>query len=168
MKEKLYNHYLKIGPRRCVVGIVILLIILDVLNGIYLKSSWALKDTSQQMVLLMIKLMKASPADFDLDTMREMGGLVDKAFDFMLFLLLMNNLFFYLFYLRKKLWAQAYVLVYTLTAGIFSILMIFDGLGMGLGWMAFNLLTIPLYFYLYMAVKLLKKETTLEPKKKGR
>jgi hypothetical protein len=46
--------------------------------------------------------------------------------------------------------------------------MIFDGLGMGLGWMAFNLLTIPLYFYLYMAVKLLKKETTLEPKKKGR
>ena len=168
MKEKLYNHFLKIGPRRCVVGIVILLIILDILNGIYLKSSWDLKDTSQQMVILMIKLMKASPADFDADTMLEMSGLIDKAFDFMLFLLLMNNLFFYLFYLRKKLWAQAYVLFYTLTASIFSIAMIFDGLAMGLGWMIFNLLTIPLYFYLYMAVKLLKKETTLEPKKKGR
>ena len=52
MKEKLYNHFLKIGPRRCVVGIVILLIILDILNGIYLKGSWALKNTSQQMVIL--------------------------------------------------------------------------------------------------------------------
>lgn len=168
MKEKLYNHFLKIGPRRCVVGIVISLIILDVLNGIYLKGSWTLKNTSHQVVLLIIKFMKATPADFDADTMREMSGLVDKAFDFMLFLLLMNNLFFYLFYLRKKLWAQGYILFYTLTAGIFSVLMIFDGLGMGWGWMFFNLLTIPLYFYFYMAVKLLRKETTLEPKKKGR
>lgn len=168
MKEKLYNHFLKIGPRRCVMGIVILLIILDILNGIYLKSSWGLKNTSDQFVLVFIKLMKASPADFDPDTMREMSGLVDKAFDFMLFLLLVNNLFFYLFYLRKKLWAQGYVLFYTLTASIFSVLMIVDGLSMGWGWMIFNLLTIPLYFYLYMAVKLLKKETTLEPKKKGR
>lgn len=168
MKEKLYNHFLKIGPRRCVVGIVILLIILDILNGIYLKGSWGLKNTSHQMVLLIIQLMKASPADFDLDTMREMAGLVDKALDFLLFLLLLNNLFFYFFYLRKKLWAQGYVLFYTLTACIFSITMIFDGLGMGWGWMIFNVLTIPLYFYMYMAVKLLKNETTLEPKKKGR
>lgn len=168
MREKLYNHFLKIGPRRCVVGVVILLIILDILNGIYLKASWELREASHQMVILMIKLMKASPTDFDVDTMREMAGLVDKAFDFMLFLVLMNNLFFYLFYLRKKLWAQGYVLFYTLTAGIFSLTMLFDGMTMGAGWMIFNLLTIPLYFYLYMAVKLLRKETTLEPKKKGR
>lgn len=168
MREKLYNHFLKIGPRRCVVGIVILLIILDILNGIYLKASWELRDASHQMVVVMIKLMKASPTDFDNDTMREMTGLVDKAFDFMLFLVMMNNLFFYLFYLRKKLWAQGYVLFYTLTAGFFSLTMLFDGLSMGWGWMIFNLLTIPLYFYLYMAVKLLRKETTLEPKKKGR
>lgn len=168
MKEKLYPHFMKIGPRRFVVGTVIILIILDILNGYYLKLSMAKNDLSHKMVLLIIERMQLNPSDFDRATMAEIGGLVDKSFDFFLFLVLFNNLFFYLFYLRKKLWAQAYVLFYTLTAGIFSLLMIFDGYGMGMGWMIFNILTIPLYLYLYMGVKLLKNETTLVPEKKAR
>lgn len=165
MKEKLYSHFMKIGPRRFVVGTVIILIILDILNGVYLKMAMAKNQLSEKMVLLIIDGMKLEPVDFDRATMAEISGLVDKSFDFFLFLVLFNNLFFYLFYLRKKLWAQGYVLFYTLTAGIFSMMMIFDGYGMGAGWMIFNLLTIPLYFYLYFGVKLLKNETTLAPKK---
>jgi hypothetical protein len=168
MKEKLLNHFMRIGPRRFVVGTVILLVILDVLNSIYLKLSWVKNDLSHKIVLLIIERMKLQIGDFDQATIMEISGLTNKSFDFFLLLILVNNLFFYFFYLRKKLWAQAYVLFYALTACIFSATMIFDGYGMGLGWMIFNILTVPLYLYIYWGVKLLKNETTLVPEKKGR
>jgi hypothetical protein len=168
MKEKLYNHFLRIGPRRFVVSTVLSLVVLDIINGFYLKLSWVKNGLSDKMVMLVIEGMKLQPEDFDQSTMLEIGGLVDKSFDFFLFLIMTNNLFFYFFYLRKKLWAQGYVLFYTLTAAMFSGLMIFDGYGMGLGWMVFNLLTVPFYVYLYMGVKLLKNETTLVTGKKAR
>jgi len=168
MKEKLLNHYMKIGSRRFVVGTVVMLVILDILNGVYLKFSWVKNGLSDKMVLMFINGMQLKPIDFDQATMAEIGGLVNKSFDFLLFVILVNNLFFYFFYLRKKHWAQGYVLFYTLTASIFSIMMIFDGNDMGSGWMIFNLLTIPFYLYLYLGVKLLKKETILVLEKKGR
>lgn len=166
MKEKLKDHFMRIGPRRFVVGTVIILILLDILNGIYLKQVWGKND--EALLLQVIRMIEVNPADFDQATMAEMRGLIDKSFSFMLFSILLNNLFFYLFYLRKKLWAQGFVLFYTLTAAIFSAAMIFDGFTLGIGWFIFNLLTIPVYLYLYAGVKLLKKETTLEPEKKAR
>ena len=167
MKEKLQNHYKKLVPRQFVTATVITLVILDILNGIYLKLSWVKNGLSKNIVLIIIERMKLNVTDFDQGTMVEVGGLVDKSFNFFLFLILMNNLFFYLFYLRKKIWAQGYVLFYTFTGAIFSGLMIFDGYGMGLGWMIFNLMAIPLYAYLYLGVKVLKEETTLVPEKKA-
>lgn len=168
MKEKIQSHFKKFAPRQFVVGVVTVLIILDILNGLYLKLSWAKNALSKNMVILIIEQMKLQAADFDHATMTEIGGLVDKSFDFLLFLILMNNLFFYLFYLRKKIWAQGYVLFYTFSGMIFSAFMIFDGYGMGAGWMIFNLLAVPLYAYLYFGVKFLKNETTLVPEKKAR
>ena len=167
MKEKLLNHYKKLVPRQFVTGAVIALVTLDILNGIYLKLSWVKNGLSKNMVLIIIQRMKLQTTDFDHATMTEIGGLVDKSFDFFLFLILMNNLFFYLFYLRKKIWAQGYVLFYTLSGAIFSGFMIFDGYGMGAGWMMFNLLAIPLYMYLYMGVKVHKFETSPVPEKKA-
>lgn len=167
MKENLKQHFLKIGPRRFVVATVFLLITLDILNSIYLKLAFAKNDLSGKMVHMMIERMKLSTTDLDQNTLREIGGLVDKSLDFFLFVVFINNLFFYLFYLRKKLWAQGYVLAYALTAGIFSMAMIFDGYGMGAGWLIYNLITIPLYFYLYTGIKLLRDETTLVPEKKA-
>lgn len=167
MKEKLRNHYRKLAPRQFVAGVVIVLVILDILNGLYLKLSWVKNGLSKNTVLLIIQGMKLHATDFDQATMTEIGGLVDKSFDFFLFLILMNNLFFYLFYLRQKIWAQGYVLFYTLSGAIFSGFMIFDGYGMGFGWMIFNLLAIPLYMYLYFGVKVLKFETTPVPKMKA-
>jgi hypothetical protein len=166
MKEKLQNHYRKLAPRQFVAGAVIVLVILDILNGLYLKLSWVKNGLSKNTVLLIIQGMKLHPTDFDQATMTEIGGLVEKSFDFFLFLILMNNLFFYLFYLRQKIWAQGYVLFYTLTGAIFSGFMIFDGYGMGIGWMMFNLLAVPLYMYLYMGVKVHKFETIPVPEKK--
>lgn len=167
MKERLRNHYRKIAPRQFVVATVITLIILDILNGIYLKLIWAKNDLSKNIVLISINRMKLSVADFDQATMMQVGGLLDKSVDFFLFIFLMNNLFFYFFYLRKKLWAQGFVLFYTLTGAIFSGCVIFDGFSLGAGWIIFNLLAIPLYLYLYFGVKILKPETTLVPKKKA-
>lgn len=167
MKEKLRNHYLKLGPRRFVILTVILLIILDFLSGYYLKLTWASKDFSQKMLELSVENMKLQVTDFSQETMNEMVGLVNMTIDFMLVLLFINNLFFYFFYLRKKLWAQSYVLFYTLTAAFLSLTMVFDHQA-GTGWLIFNILTIPTYAYLYMGVKLLKPETTLVPEKKAR
>lgn len=168
MKEKLQNHYLKIGPRRFVVGAVIMLIITDILNGLYFKIYWVKNSLSEKNVLFILDRMKTNPAELNDATLLEIGALVDKSFDFFLFVILVNNLFFYLFYLRKKLWAQGYVLFYTFTALIFSFATPFMGGGMGPAWMIFNLLTIPFYIYLFLGIKLLKNETTLVPQKKAR
>ncbi|MBA2405762.1 MAG: hypothetical protein H0V66_13385 [Bdellovibrionales bacterium] len=168
MKEKLLPHYLKIGPRRFVIGSVIVLVILDLLNGTYLREFWVKNDMSQKNVLMIIARMEAQPTELNPDTLLEVGMLVDQSFAFLLFVILVNNLFFYFFYLRKKLWAQGYILFYTLTAALFSAATLFMKDGMGLGWMTFQLVCIPIYSYLYMGVKLLKAETTLVPEKKGR
>lgn len=167
MKEKLLAHFHKIGPRRFVVATVVLLLVLDLVNIYYLKLSWEANRLADNMVQLSITNMKLNPSDFSPETITEMTGLMNKSFDFMLFLILLNNLFFYFFYLRKKLWAQGYVLFYTLTAALFSFTLILDR-GMGMGWLFFNIATIPVYLYLYCGVKWLKNETTLVPEKKAR
>lgn len=167
MKEKLLNHFQKLGPRRFVVGTVILLIILDVLNGYYFKLFWQSRNMSHKMALMAFERMKVQH-DLDEGTILEVAGLVEKSFDFFLLVILINNLFFYGFYLRKKLWAQGYVLVYTFSAAIMTSSMLFDGLRLGWGWFMFNVITIPLYLYLFAGVKLLKDQTTLVPEKKAR
>lgn len=168
MREKLKAHYLRFGPRRFVIFTVLTLLVTDLLNSYYLKLYWAKKGLSTAMVYLSIKRSSLSIDEFSPETLMEMSGFVDNAFSFFLLVVLANNLFFYLFYLRKKLWAQGFVLFYALTATFFSLTFIFDGADLGIGWLAYNLLTIPYYLYVYTGVKLLKAETTLEPGKKGR
>lgn len=170
MKEKLKAHFLKWGSRRFVVVTVLLLTILDIVNSYYMKLYWQKKDMSTFMVHQSILRGNMSVEEFSRDTIYEMTGFVNNAFMFFLFLIFVNNLFFYLFYLRKKLWAQGYVLFYTLTAGIFSVSFLIDDVGLGWGWMLYNTLTIFLYLYLCAGVMLLKDETVIIPEggKKGR
>ena len=160
------KHYLGLGPRRFVIGTVILLIILDIVSGYYLKLSWESKNVYEQMVHFWITSLKFQTGDLSADTLVEVSGLMQKTLDFFLFLLFLNNLFFYFFYLRKKLWAQGYILFYTLTGALFSLAMIFDG--MGAEGIATNIICTIIYTYLFFGVKFLKSETTLVPEKKGR
>lgn len=167
MKEKLKAHYLKFGPRPFVIFTVLTLLIMDVFNGYYLRLYWLHKNLSLNIVRGSLS-RGISIDDLSPGTIMEMTGLINNVFYFFLFLLLVNNLFFYLFYLKKKLWAQGYVIFYTLTGAILSCTFIFDQAGLGPFWMAFNLITIPVYLYLYCGVGLLKLETTLVSEKKGR
>ena len=160
MKEKLKKHFLKLGPRRFVIGTVILLIAMDIVNSWYLKLYWLKKDFSTFAVHRMIEKNGEVIEHFSRDTILEMKGFIDNTFYFFLFLVLINNFFFYFFYLRKKLWAQSYVLFYTLTAAIFSLSFLVDHADLGWQWMLYNFLTIPVYGYLYLGVKFLKTETT--------
>ncbi len=166
MKEKLRNHFLNLGPRRFVILAVIALIILDLLTAYYFRLSWETRGLSKSLVALSIGQAKFSVSDFSQETLLEMSGLVNQTIDFLLILLIFNNLFFYFFYLKKKLWAQSYVLFYTLSAAVLSLTMIFDN-QLGIGWLLFNIATIPTYMYLYFGVKLLKPETILVPEKKA-
>lgn len=170
MKEKLKTHFLNFGPRKFVTTAVIVLFILDVVNCYYLKLYWMSKSMSDILVQESIKRSSLLIEDFSRDTLMEMTGFVNNTFFFFLLIILANNLFFYFFYLKKRLWAQGYVLFYTLTAALFSLTFIFDNANLGVGWIIYNVLTIFVYIYLYFGVKLLKNETVIIPVsgKKGR
>lgn len=170
MKEKLKKHFLAYGPRRFVVCATLALLILDLLNGYYLKLWWVHKDASSRIVHGVLNAKQMSANEFNTDTVQEVLQLADNAFYFFLYIILINNLFFYFFYLRKKLWAQSFVLVYTLSAAFFNLTFIAEGPILGTGWFVFNLSTILIYGYLFLGVKLLKLETTTIPVggKKGR
>lgn len=161
--EKLRTHYLKLGPRRFVIGTIILLIILDIINSYYLKLYWLKKDYSTFSVHYMIKQNGEVLESFSPETILEMKSFIDNTFYFFLFLVFINNIFFYFAYLLRKLWAQGYVLFYTLTASIFAISFLIDRDGLGWGWFIYNFSTMFIYAYLYFGVKLLKPETTFNP-----
>lgn len=168
MMEKIREHFLRLGPRRFVISTVVLLILTDLINSWYLKLYWVKKDYAQLLVRQSIQRSGLLYEDFNIGTINEMLGFLNNTFHFFLLIILVNNLFFYVFYLRKRLWAQGFVLFYTLTAAMFSLTLLFDNAGLGAGWMTYNLLTIPLYIYLFLGVKVLRPETTVESGKKGR
>jgi hypothetical protein len=166
MKEKLRQHFLKIGPRRFVLMTIFSLLILDLLTGHSFRMSLIQNGFSEKIVQLSIKQANLQASDLSNETLSEVHNLMNMSLDFMLGLILVNNIFFYFFYFKKKLWAYSYVAFYTLTAGFLSLSMIFDK-HVSTGWLIFNIATIPMYLYLFLGVKLLKAETTLAPKKKG-
>jgi hypothetical protein len=168
MMEKIRSHFLKFGARRFVLSCVGLLVLTDLLNCYFLKLYWVKKDFSAQLVLRALGVSSLTHSDLSSETFQELRHFLDRSFLFIVLVILANNVFFYYFYLQKKLWAQGFVLVYCLTAGIFSLTFVIDHADMGAGWMAYNILTIPLYVYLCLGVKVLKPETTLAPKKKER
>jgi hypothetical protein len=165
MKQKILSHYMALGPRRFVIGTVLILIILDILSGYYLKVSWDHKNFYGQAVDFWIKSLKLDAGDISAATMGEILGLIRKSFDLFLVLVFLNNLFFYFFYLKKKLWAQGYILFYTITGSLMSLFMVFDNMGMG--WISVNLMSSAIYFYLFLGVKLLKHQTTSKEEKKA-
>jgi hypothetical protein len=166
MKEKLKNHFLNFGPQRFVIFTVLSLFATDILNCYYLKLYWLKKDVSLMMVYQSVTQTGALVEDFNPDTISEMVGFVNNTFYFLLLIILVNNAFFYLFYFKKRLWAQGYVLFYTLTAALFSVSFVIDNVGLGAGWMAYNILSLPFYLYLFFGVKLLKLETTIPAREK--
>ena len=168
MKDKLKAHFLKFGPRRFVIFASLSLLITDLINGYYLKLYWQAKELSERFVTLSILRSGGDLSDFSTSTFAEMLGFVDNMFYFFLLIILINNAFFYFFYLRKKLWAQGFILFYTLTACLMSFTLVIDNAGLGAGWLIYNILTLPYYVYVYFGVKLLKEETTLGHEKKAR
>jgi hypothetical protein len=168
MMEKLKAHYLKMGPKTFVILCVLLLLVTDLLNSYYLKLWWKTKNLSANFVHLMAQRSGMSLHEFDHATVQDWMQLIDNAVYFLIIIVIVNNLFFYLFYLRKKLWAQGFVLFYTFTAALFAGTFIFDNAGLGMGWLVYNTLTLFMYIYLYLGVKLLRTETTLVREKKGR
>ncbi len=157
---KVKTHFLSFGPRRFVISTVIVLIILDIINSIYLRSYWVFKDLSRATVEKLANKEGMQFSELSEQTITEVTAMINNAFFFFLFIILINNLFFYFFYLRKKLWAQGYVLFYAITNSLLAVLFLVEGPIVGWPWFIYNLITIFLYFYLYLGVKVLKYETT--------
>lgn len=160
MLQRFKPHFLKLGPRRFVIGTVLLLIILDLINSYYLRIWWQHRDISILMTKTLATKQGLDWSELSQESIREVKGVVDQGFYFFLFIVLINNFFFYAFYLRKKLWAQGYVLFYCLTTSIFAISFIVEGPILGVPWYIYNISTLFIYAYLYVGVKLLKFETT--------
>lgn len=160
MFQRFKPHFLKLGPRRFVIGTVLLLIILDIVNSYYLRIWWQHRDISILMTKTLATKQGLDWSELSTESISEVKGVVDQAFYFFLFIVLINNFFFYVFYLRKKLWAQGYVLFYCLTTSLFAVTFIYEGPILGLPWYAYNIATLFIYAYLYVGAKLLKYETT--------
>lgn len=158
--EKMKSHFLRFGPRRFVLGAVLLLIGLDILNTLYLRDYWLHKNLSLMYVEKIAMTQGLDFSQLSASSIREVKAVVDNSFSFFLFIVLLNNFFFYAFYLRKKLWAQGYVLFYTVTNALLALLFLTEGPVLGATWFMYNILTLPLYLYLYFGVKVLKFETT--------
>lgn len=165
MRDKLRQHFLNIGPRRFVWATISVLIITDLLNSWYMKLYWENKNIAKIFIERSIRQSGYVLEDFSRDTMVEMSGFLTNTFHFFLILILANNLFFYFWYSRKKLWAQGYVLFYVLTGSLLSFSFMIDNAGLGPIWMAYNVATVFIYGYLFFGIKLLKPETTVEKKK---
>ncbi len=159
MREKLTAHFRKFGPRKFVIMTVVLLIVTDLLNSWYLRLWWVAKDMSYKGVQMTAAKMGGSVDELDPASILEIKQFFNNSFFFFLVIILANNLFFYLFYLRRKLWAQGFVLFYTLSAAALSGLFLFDNAGLGMGWYIYNLLMIPIYTYMFLGVKYLKQDT---------
>ncbi len=160
MLEKIKPHFLKLGPRRFVIGTVVLLQILDLVNSYYLRLYWVHKDLSRLYVERLALTQGLNFQELSPGSLREITQVIDNGFFFFLFIILLNNLFFYVFYLRRKLWAQGYILFYTLSNAALAVLFLAEGPVLGAAWFSYNLATILIYAYLYLGVKVLKQETT--------
>lgn len=159
MREKLTAHFRKFGPRKFVIMTVVILIVTDLLNSWYLRLWWVAKDMSKTLLVQSAERSGMVLSDLGPDSIRELEQFFDSSFYFLLFIILANNLFFYLFYLRRKLWAQGFVLFYALTAAMFSGVFLFDNAGLGSAWYIYNLVMIFIYTYLFLGVKYLKQDT---------
>lgn len=160
MMQKIKPHFLKLGPRRFVIGTIILLIVIDLVNSYYLRIWWVHRDLSMLFVQKLAERQGISLSELVPNSIDEIKYLIDNCFFFFLLIVLANNFFFYAFYLKKKLWAQGYVLFYTLTGAFMSLGFLIEGPILGIPWFVYNLSTIAIYLYLYFGVKVLKFETT--------
>lgn len=168
MKEKIKAHFLKFNPRHFVVFTVLTLFVTDLVNTWFLRIFWQSKNMSLNILRTIFAQKGVNLNDFSAPSIEEMVGFVANSFSFFLFIILVNNLFFYLFYLRRKLWAQGFILFYALTGALLQLTYIFDSETVGRGWIVYNLLTIPYYLYIFLGVKFLKAETTdAVPEKKA-
>ncbi len=154
MKQKLINHYKRWKPKTFLGLAVLTLLGLDLGNGQFLRLSWLEKNTSLNLVHLLGQKGELNLADLSPDTMTELVGMVDNTFLFFLLIVLVNNLFFYLFTLRGKLWAHSFLVFYTMTGALFSLVMVVDSFGMGSFWGLFNILSIAIYTYTFVGLKI--------------
>lgn len=161
MLEKIKKHFLGLNPKYFVILTVAGLVVLDLINSYYLRIYWVHKNLS---LIYVEKVALTQGLDFthlSSDSIQEVKQVIDNGFFFFLFIVFANNLFFYFFYLRKKLWAQGYVLFYTITNSILALLFIIEGPILGVSWFIYNIMTIFIYLYLYLGVKVLKNSTSV-------
>jgi hypothetical protein len=150
------KHYLKYDQIKFITFAIFILFFLDLINSYYLRLYWTHKNLS---LLYVEKIASNQGIDFSQlseQSIIEIKQIIDNGFYFFLFIILINNLFFYFFYLRKKLWAQGYVIFYAITNSLLSILFLVEGPVLGSAWFIYNLITIGIYLYLYLGMKSLK------------
>ena len=153
MKDKLLNHFKKWKPKTFLWSAVLTLLAMDFGNGQFLRLSWLEKNSSRGIVNILASQGELSLSELSSDTMTELLGMIDNTFLFFLFIILINNLFFYLFTLRGKAWAHSYLVFYAGTGALFSLIMVIDSFGMGSFWGIFNIASILIYLYLFIGLK---------------
>jgi hypothetical protein len=161
MMLKIKNHFKKFNLFHFTLGVIVSLIVLDLINFYYLSLYW----TKQNLSLLYVQRLSLGQGldvhQLSTQSIQEIKQVIDNSFFLFLVIVLINNLFFYIFYFRNKLWAQSYVLFYTLSNSVLAVLFLVEGPILGIPWFIYNLVTIFLYIYLYLGIKFFKDESMI-------
>ena len=156
MKEKFINHFKRWRSKTFLWLSVLILLLLDLGNGQFLRLSWFKNNSSFNLANLLASRGEVQLSELSQDTLIELIGMIDNTFLFFLFIILLNNIFFYFFTLRGKLWAHSFLVFYTMTGALFSLIMVKDSFSLGITWGVFNVLSIVVYGYIFFGLKFVK------------
>lgn len=149
LQNKIRKHFQFFTLNQFQLIIVVSFIILDVLNSLYLKNYWIEKDLTKIYLKKMAQMQGMSLSHLAQNSLNEIQNLISLGFTFLILLFFFNNLFFYIFYLRKKIWAEKYVLFYAFSNAILGIIFILEGPVTGLWWYFYNMMTVIIYCYCF-------------------
>jgi hypothetical protein len=164
MKNKIKNHFINLGSSKFIFITIITLLTLDIINSYYLSLYWDYKNFTLIYVEKMAATQGLDIHELSTQSLQEIKQMITNGVSFFLLIIILNNLFFYFFYWKKKIWAQGYVLFYTLTNALLAIAFLIEGPVLGLSWYAYNVLSVPFYLYFYLGIKIFKfKSFSLNP-----
>lgn len=132
---------------------MLVLVLLDLGNGQFLRLSWLANKSSLNIIHILASRGEISLSELSHDTVGELLGMVDNTFLFFLFIVFLNNLFFYLFALRAKQWAHGYLVFYTMTGALLSLVMVKSSFDLGFFWGVFNIVSVLAYGYIFLGLK---------------
>lgn len=160
MKQKLLHFARKFPLPKLLLTVISLGFLCDFLSALYFMRYWQAQDLSNRIWSLLMLSRGEDWAAVDEVLRLEMVALADSSVSFMLLVFLVVNTLLYLYLWLRKKWAHQYFVSFMGTAALLAVTILFEGFPVGGWWEVVNVLTIPTYGALAVALWARKSELT--------